>query len=288
MANLSEIIARKNQNYEQWKAQKQAERENAAAMQDAGMEEISSNPDAYVRYLEIQGDNPSYSAGNIALAMLQNPNITQFGTVERWRTLGRNVPEGERRKGVQIFSRASFGKGYSLVAAYDISQTTGREIKKTELQDGSPAMESALSTLLNYSIVPVVVDTEMDVPAFYDEEKLELAISPNYPDGEAFAAIAAEVAHSRFHAKGTNAQYNRSESELDAQSVSYILCKRLGIKRDLPDLTGLPQLYSGWTPQEVRQALDTVQNMSKKMVSSIEQSITPQQHTRGQAKRPAR
>lgn len=55
MANLSEIIARKNQNDEQWKAQKQAERENAAAMQDAGMEEISSSPEAYARYLEIQG-----------------------------------------------------------------------------------------------------------------------------------------------------------------------------------------------------------------------------------------
>ena len=143
MANLSEIIVRKNQNDEQWKAQKQAERENAAAMQDAGMEEISSNPDAYARYLEIQGDNPLYSAGNIALAMVQNPNITQFGTVERWKTLGRSVPEGERGKGVQIFSRASFGKGYSLVSAYDISQTTGREIKKPVLQDGSLAMESA-------------------------------------------------------------------------------------------------------------------------------------------------
>lgn len=288
MANLSEIIARKNQNDEQWKAQKQAERENAAAMQDAGMEEISSSPEAYARYLEIQGENPLYSAGNIALAMVQNPDITQFGTVERWKTLGRNVQESERRKGVQIFSRASFGKGYSLVPAYDISQTTGREIKRPVLQDGSPAMDSALSTLLNYSIVPVVVDTELDAPAFYDEGKLELAINPNYPDGEAFAAIAAEVAHSRFHAKGANAQYSRSESELDAQSVSYILCKRFGIKRELPDLSGLSQLYSGWTPQEVRQALDIVQNMSKKMVSSMEQSITPQQHTRGQVRQPTR
>ena len=40
--------------------------------------------------------------------------------------------------------------------------------------------------------------------------------------------------------------------------------------------------------EEVRQALDIVQTMSKKMVSSIEQSIAPQQHTRGQAKRPVR
>ncbi len=119
MANLSEIIARKNQNDEQWKAQKQAERENAAAMQDAGMEEISSNPDAYARYLEIQGDNPLYSAGNIALAMVQNPNITQFGTVERWKTLGRSACRKVNAERVyRFFPGSPLEKGYSLVSAY--------------------------------------------------------------------------------------------------------------------------------------------------------------------------
>ena len=54
------------------RAEKQADRENTIAMQDAGVEEITSNPELYVKYLDMQGDNPTYSAGNIALVMFQD------------------------------------------------------------------------------------------------------------------------------------------------------------------------------------------------------------------------
>ena len=76
MANLEALISRKTEADTQWKAQRQAERESIVAMQDAGVTEITSNPEAYARYLEMQGDNPTYSAGNIALAMLQNEKAT--------------------------------------------------------------------------------------------------------------------------------------------------------------------------------------------------------------------
>lgn len=52
-------------------------------MQDAGIVEIASSPEAYIRYLELQGDNPYYSPGNIALAMFQKSDVTQFGTREK-------------------------------------------------------------------------------------------------------------------------------------------------------------------------------------------------------------
>ena len=44
----------------------------------------------------------------------------------------------------------------------------------------SKEMEGALKALLNYSVVPVVADTEMETPAFYDQSNLELAINPAY------------------------------------------------------------------------------------------------------------
>ena len=55
-------------------------------MQDAGIVEIASSPEAYIRYLELQGENPYYSPGNIALAMFQKSDVTQFGTREKWRS----------------------------------------------------------------------------------------------------------------------------------------------------------------------------------------------------------
>lgn len=239
--------------------------------------EIASNPEAYVRYLELQGDNPHYSPGNIALAMFQNPEVTQFGTREKWKALGRSIKDSEA------------GKGYVLAPAYDISQTYGREVKSVKLENGSTEMEKALTTVLNYSVVPVVIDAGLDCPAYYDAEKMELAVHPEYPDNEAFAAIAAEVAHSRLHAKGVNSYYTRAECDLDAQSISCILCRRFGVERSIPDLSHLSELYSGWAVPEVRQALDSVQDMSKKMVNSIERNISPPEHTRGNpVKRPER
>lgn len=251
--------------------------------------EIVGSPEAYVRYLELQGDNPHYSPGNIALAMLQSPWTTQFGTREKWKTMGRNIKDAEVNCSFQIFSRGSFGKGYVLAPAYDISQTYGREVKMVTLDDGTLEMEKALTTVLNYSVVPVVVDGGLDRPAYYDADKMELAVNSDYPDNEAFASIAAEVAHSRMHAKGVNTNYDRAECDLDAQSVSFILCRRFGVARDVPDLSRLGELYRGWTPLEARQVLSSIQDMGKKMAGSIERSILPQEHTRGSnTRRPER
>ena len=59
MANLEEIIAEKTQQDTQWREQRQADRENIISMQDAGVVEITSNPEMYVKYLDMQGDNPA-------------------------------------------------------------------------------------------------------------------------------------------------------------------------------------------------------------------------------------
>ena len=53
MANLEAIIAEKSQQDNQWRAEMQADRENTIAMQDAGVEEITSSPELYVKYLEM-------------------------------------------------------------------------------------------------------------------------------------------------------------------------------------------------------------------------------------------
>ena len=289
MANLADIVSRKQSRDEEWKAQRQADRDNAVAMQDTAVSQIAQSPEAYAAYLDCQGDNLMYSVGNIALALFQQPEVTKCGTAERWKSLGRTVLQSEKPKGFQIFARSSFGKGYQLTDAYDISQTQGRELTNTGIQNGSKEMEQAMETVLNYSAVPVVIDENMDVPAFYDQENLELAVNPRYPDNEAFSAIATEVAHSRFHNKGRNPFYNREESELDAQSVSYILCKRYEVKREMPDLSNLEQLYDGWSSEEVRRALDSVQGLCKQMGNSIDRNLEPKQHTRGtQARRPSR
>lgn len=287
MANLEEIIAGKAARDTEWQAQQQAERDSVTSMQDFGVESIVTDPDTYLRYLTMQGDNPTYSAGNVAIALVGLPDgATMFGTVERWQSLHRTVIEGET--GVKIFARDQRSKQYILSDAYDVRQTRGQEIKQTVFADNSKEMASALETLLNFSKAKPVTDKDLDAPAYYDEEKKELAINPDYPDGEAFASIAAEVALTRFHDKGFNRDYSWAKYELDAQSVAYVLCRRFGIEPKTPNMERLAERFEGMTPTEARAVLDGIQDMSKQIGRSIEKSLEEKQRNRAAVRRPAR
>lgn len=289
MANLEAIVVQKKEADTMWKAQQQAERENTTAMQDAGITEITTNPEKYARYLEMQGDNPTYSVGNVAAVMVALPQATVFATRDRWRTLNRTVMGEEMGKGVKIFAKGPMGRGYTLADAYDISQTQGRDLKHTTLKNDSKEMETAMKTVLNYAVCPVTIDRELPVPAYYDAGSMELAINPDFPDNEAFAYIAAEVAHSRMHGKGAFPGYDRAECDLDAQSVSYILCRKYGIDRPTPDASALPELYEGWDTDERRMALDKIQDMSKKVGRSIDKNLeADKQRSRAPIRRPSR
>ena len=97
------------------------------------------------------------------------------------------------------------------------------------------------------------------------------------PDGQAFAAIAAEIAQARFHDRGRNPAYSREGCELSAQSVSYILCRRFGIQRELPDLTGMAKRCQGWEIEDRIAFLKEIQGMSRQIGGSIEKTIAPPQ-----------
>ena len=293
MLDLEQLITEKNAADTQWREERQTQRDTLTSIQEAGVVRITSDPAVYARYLNMQGDNPTYSPGNIALIMEQMPMATVFGTQDRWRNLGRTVTDIEMSKGAKIYARAPQGRGYVLADAYDITQTEGKDLRRTHLALGSKEMTTALRAVMNYSLVPFEVDNELPVPAYYDAHNMVLAANPtDFPENESFAAIVAEVAHSRFHQKGYNRDYNREESDLDAQSISYIICRRFGVNRDLPDLSRVSELYQDWSVDSRKGILDGIQDMSKMIGNSIERDITPQQRTipipSRPSKRPAR
>lgn len=286
MIDLEEIIAKKAARDTEWKDQQQAERDNVTTMQDFGVQTIISDPDYYLRYLTLQGDNPTYSAGNVAIALVGLKDATIFGTADRWKSLRHTVKEGET--GVKIFARDQQSHQYRLSDVFDISQTHGPELRKTVIQEGSVEMGAAMETLLNYSKVPVKSDKELDAPAFYDEGKMELAINTQHTGGQVFATIAAEVALTRFHNKGFNRDYSWSKYELDAQSVAYILCRRFGIEPKAPNMDLLDERFEDMTPAEARTVLDGIQDMSKQIGRSIERSLEEKKRERPTTRQPGR
>ena len=116
-----------------------------------------------------------------------------------------------------------------------------------------------------------------------------MVINPDYQDEEAFASIAAEVALTRYHDKGYNRDYSWARYELDAQSVSYILCRRYGIEPKAPNMEQLAERFSGMDIDECKAVLDKMQDMSKQIGRSIDLNIEAEKRkTRTAVRRPAR
>lgn len=289
MADLEKLVSDKTEADALWKEQRQMERDNAMSQRDASINEITTNPEAYARYLELQADNPLSSAGNVALVMIQDPEATLFGTPDRWKGMGRYVLDSERDQGAKIFVRSPTGRGYVLVDAYDIAQTQGQEVSgKLQLQDDSPEMEAALTALLKYSTVQVSTDRELDTAARYDEFAMTLTINPGYSDSQAFGAIATEIAHARFHDRGANSAYSRERYDLSAQSVSFLLCRRFGVEREMPCPSEMPAHYQRLDAQKRRNVLGSIQELAKKVGGSIERSVLPPQRAAPSVRREER
>ena len=126
MANLETIIANKAASDSQWKNQQQADRQNVTEMQDCGIELIVTDPTQYLRYLDMQGDNPAYSAGNVAIVLAGMEHATVFGTRDRWPSLGRTVLSADQERGVTTFARAARTKPNSRTDAYQLPPTQGK------------------------------------------------------------------------------------------------------------------------------------------------------------------
>jgi len=134
----------------------------------------------------------------------------------------------------------------------------------------------------------VAADKELDTAARYDPQAMKLSVNPSHSDSQVFAAVAAQIAHARFHDRGFNRYYSQESYELNAQSVSYILCRRYGIEREQPDASRLPELYQGCGIEERWESLKGIQGMSRQIGRAIDKAIAPPQRTapvrRGEAR----
>lgn len=283
MASISELIRDKSSRDQAWLEARRAERENLSGMRDAALEEITSNPDKYQKYLDLQGDNIRCSVGNVALTMFQMPEATRIGGTDFWHKQGRRVRDDAMQEGAKIFVQQGEGKKkrYLMGDYYDISQTTGKPMpSQMLLAESGHRMEAALAAVMNYSPVPLEENSEISGPAYYDDARLTLSISPEYKDAEIFAALATEITYARIHDRGRNSDFDRASYKLDAESVGYLLCRRFGVECPPPDTKELVFLYEGCEPTDRCELLDRVRKTAMNIGDGVDRAIQPRQQER--------
>ena len=103
MPSISDIIKNKTTRDQARTEQRQMERENLSAMRDGSLSLITSSPEHYRQYLDLQADNIHCSVGNVALTMAQLQGATRIGTTTYWHGLGRYVRDDAISAGATVF-----------------------------------------------------------------------------------------------------------------------------------------------------------------------------------------
>ena len=282
--SISDLIKSKSVSDQARVESLRAERGNMSDLRDAALEEITTRPELYQKFLDLQADNISCSAGNVALTMFQMDGATKIGTISFWHEQGRYVREESMKDGAKVFvpARNSQRRGYLMGDYYDVSQTTGKPMKEpVPLAENTARMESALGALMNYSPVPITEGQELGAPARYDERNLCIAIDPSYGEAEVFSALATEIGYARGHDKGRNMDFDRRDYQLDAESIGYMLCRRFGVDCKPPQTGEVARLYEGYEPTDRGEALEALRKAARNMGDGIERSIQPRQQERG-------
>ena len=292
MSKLDAFIQEKQQRSEEWKAQKTAERDELNAWSDNAILTATMEPNAYLHYLDVQADNPRYSASNVLLAMEQNPEITYINSLKGWNELGRSVKREETGLKVRVsdpyIKDGRQHRGYKIGRVFDISQTTGKgTVPKLTVRENTPEMDTALRKLLDLSPVKIVTSTTTYEDARYDPASQEITVSANLTDCQTFTALAREIVHAQIHNHGKYPYYSRNECALDADSVSYMLCRSFDLPAKKPDVSRIATSFNDMDAQDRRGVLDSLQQLFRRMQGEIQREVSPQERKQEQ-NRPAR
>lgn len=293
MARLEDLIQQKQQRDEDWKAAKAAEREELSQLSDDAVMRVTSEPDAYLHYLDTQAINPQYSAANVMLAMAQDANITYINSLENWNRLGRSVNRDVN--GLKIRASDPYVKdgrqyhGYKIGRVFDVTQTHGKAMPTPQmLRDNTPEMEAALSRQLDSAGVPVVTDAAMYQDAFYDPKAQRITVSTRLSDSKTFAALSREIVHAGIHDRGRYPYYSREDCAMDAECVSYMLCRNFGVDTPQPNVSRVGQMFDGMEARDRRNMLNSLQKILHSLQKDIQREISPQERKRPEQNRPVR
>ena len=280
MSKLETMIAEEQQRTDSWKEQKDAERGELNTLSDEMVTRATTEPETYQQFLTLQADNPAYSASNILLTMAQNPEATQIHSLEQWNKLGRSIRPQET--GVKVRVSDPYEKngrklyGYKVGRAFDVSQTTGKDLaEKLAVAENTPEMDAAMRKLIRMSPVPVRASTELAEDALYNPSEKVIEMNPELGDAQIFSALAREIYHASSHENNRAIEYDRGENELDAQSVGYMLCRSFGIECKQPDAADVAAFYTDMEPQERRDIFDGMRQSFRAMQQEIQKELAP-------------
>jgi len=201
---------------------------------------FSQDIDTVNKFIELWSSNLNlheYSIGNIILAWTQYPELSMLSGFKKWLSLGRSVRKGE--KAIKILAPLTrkakdketdeyiyIVKGFRYVNVFDVNQTEG-----DNLDFGHPEMikgDISFDKIKEISPLPVVVKYSGTSNGNVNDERI--LVAPKDNEAAMVATLIHEIAHHKLQHVGSD--LDKSIKEIEAEAVSYIVSKYLGLENE--------------------------------------------------------
>jgi len=278
---------------------------------EAGIQELFSS-EKYKDYLKSMSHFHNYSSRNIMLIHQQMPTATRVASYKLWNEkFNRQVKKGEsslrifapiERKpetmmmeklnpktntpmldanGKVIMEEVTDSKSrvtFKLVPVFDVSQTHGDPLPKLaeDLTGNVAHYEAFLDTLKNIS--PLLIEFESLPPEQdgYCRYGEKIAIREGMSEIQTVSAIIHEITHARLHDRDKLAETDTPKSkdvkEIEAESVSYVVCQKYGIETG-DNSFGYLASWSNHDMDEFKNSLDSIRKEANNLISAIDEQF---------------
>lgn len=216
----------------------------------AAVQSIVSGED-WSRMLEIASRFHRYSAGNVFLIMLQRPDATRVAGYRAWQDLGRQVRRGEH--GIRILAPCQYRRtetdpetgeettyagvrGFTTTTVFDLSQTDGDDlpdVSPTFLEGGGcAALWGALVDQVKEAGYTLERGECFGANGQTDHSVRTVRVRDDVSDAQATKTLCHELAHVLLHPDTSDYFRCRGRSEVEAESVAYLVCQAAGLATD--------------------------------------------------------
>lgn len=215
----------------------------------AGVVQLQTS-EAWQRWLDFQGRFYRYSFGNSLLIARQRPDASQVAGFHKWLELGRHVRKGEH--GIRILAPCVVKikaddagpdaepqprvVGFRAAVVFDVAQTEGDEppaVPCHRLTGEAPDhVTDALADFARSEGFSVEFGAELvgDRNGETDTMARTIKVAAGLAPAQVTKTLAHEIGHALMHSAKILAEIDRPTAEVEAESVAYLVCRRVGLE----------------------------------------------------------
>ena len=259
----------------------------------------------YTEYLAAMSRFHHYSARNVLLIQMQLPNATRVASAKKWREeFGRHINRGEKaiyivapapivrkverqkidpdtkapmldENGHVIMEEKEFQVPlFRPVPVFDVSQTDGKPLPQLaeNLSGDVRQYEVFMEALRRTAPVPITFEPmAANMDGYFSADGQRIAIREGMSQVQTVSAAVHEITHSILH--GQKDEKSRSTEELEAESVSYVVCQYYGIETGANSLGYLASWSKDRELSELRACLDTISKTANGLITGIDRNF---------------